>query len=59
MAAIITKEDLLRIREIAAENGTEFTPYQILQILRQIRPELKFVDEPGLVSIIRELRENT
>jgi hypothetical protein len=30
----VTKEDLLRIREIAAEKGSELTPQQVIDLLR-------------------------
>lgn len=50
----ITKEDLLRIREIAAEKGGELTPQQVIDLLKKIRPDIEIVDEPGLVTWLKE-----
>jgi len=47
------KEDLLRIREIAAEKGSEFTPEQIINFMKQIKPDLEIIDEPGLVTWLK------
>jgi len=47
---IMTKEDLLKVRGIAAENGRELTPRQAIDLLKQIKPDFKIVDEPGLVT---------
>lgn len=51
----IAKEDLLRIREIAAEHGTEMTPQEVLDVINNA-VNAKIVDEPGLVSAIRRLK---
>lgn len=50
----VTKEDVLRIREVAAEKGVELTPQQVVDILKKARPDLKIVDEPGLVTWLKE-----
>ncbi len=50
----MTKEDLLRIREVAASNGRELTPKETVDLLKRIRPDLEIVDEPGLVTWIKE-----
>lgn len=50
----VTKEDVLRIREIAAEKGSELTPQQVIDLLKKARPDLEVVDEPGLVAWLRE-----
>jgi len=55
----IMKEDLLRIREIAAENGSELTPEQVLQLLRRAKPDLQLKEEPGLVSWIKKHGNNS
>jgi len=52
----IAKEDLLRIRELAAEKGSEFTPDQIVEILRKAKPDLIITNSPGLVSEIRKIK---
>ncbi len=52
----IALEDLLRIREIAAEKGSEFTPQEVINILCAIRSDIKIVKKPGLVTKLRELR---
>ena len=55
----IMKEDLLRIREIAAENGSELTPEQVLQLLRRAKPDLQVKEEPGLMSWIKKHGNNS
>lgn len=50
----LTKEDLLRVREIAAEKGSELTPQQVIDFLKKARPDLEIVNEPGLVTWLRE-----
>ena len=50
----LTKEDLLRVREIAAENGSEFTPQQVINFFRKSKPNLEIVDEPGLVTWLKK-----
>ena len=55
----IMKEDLLRIREIAAENGSELTPEQVLQLLRRAKPDLQLKEEPGLVSWVKKHGNNS
>lgn len=50
----VTKEDILRIREIAAERGGELTPQQVIDLLKKARPNLEVVDEPGLVTWLKE-----
>ena len=55
----IMKEDLLRIREIAAENGSELTPEQVLQLLRRAKPDLEVKEEPGLMSWIKKHGNNS
>lgn len=47
------KEDLLRIREIAAKKGSELTPQQIIDLLKQVDPNLEIIDEPGLVTWLK------
>jgi len=55
----LMKEDLLRIREIAAEKGTELTPQQIVEILKLVKPDLEIKDEPGLMTWIRQYGNNS
>lgn len=50
----IAKEDLLYTRSLLAIKGIEVTPQELLEILQEIRP-VEVVDEPGLVSSIKEL----
>jgi hypothetical protein len=50
----VTKEDLLRIREIAAEKGSELTPQQVIDLLRKAKPGIEIIDEPGLVTWLKE-----
>jgi hypothetical protein len=50
----MAKEDLLMIRQIAAERGSELTPQQMIDLLKKVRPKLEIVNEPGLVTRARE-----
>ena len=52
------KEDLLRIREIAAEKGSELTPIQVLELLRKAKPNLVIEDEPGLITRLKTYGNN-
>jgi len=51
----MAKEDLQRIRHIVAFKGVEMTPDQIIQLLREVEPDIRIVEEPGLVTLIKEL----
>jgi len=53
----MAKEDLLRVREIMAEQGSESTPDELVDLLKQVQPDLCIEDEPGLVTIVRESRK--
>ena len=55
----MTREDLLRVREIAAEKGSELTPEETILLLKKARPDLEIVDEPGLVTWLREHGDNS
>ena len=55
----LTKEDLLRVREIAAEKGSELTPQQVIDFLKQVRPDLEIVNEPGLVTWLEKHGNNS
>ena len=50
----LTREDLLKVREIAAENGSEFTPQETIDFFKQVEPDIEIVDEPGLVTWLRK-----
>jgi hypothetical protein len=50
----MTKEDLLRIREVAAEKGCEMTPQETINFLKRSRPDLEIIDEPGLVTWLKK-----
>ncbi len=52
----MAKEDLLHIRELIASKGMELTPNQVIKILNEVK-NIKIVDEPGLVSEIKRLRQ--
>jgi hypothetical protein len=54
----IAKEDLLRVRELCASKGTEMTPGQLEEILQQVKPDLTVIEEPGLVSIIKDIKDS-
>lgn len=56
---IVKKEDLLRIRQIAAEHGAEFTPLQLIELLKKIRTDLKIEDGPGLVTWLKHNGNNS
>ena len=53
----LAKEDLLRIREIAAKNGSELTPQQVINFLKQIKPDLEIVNEHGLATWLKHNKE--
>jgi hypothetical protein len=55
----MTKEDLLKIREIASESGVEMTPMQILELIKKARPNIEIKDEPGLVTWLRQHGDNS
>jgi hypothetical protein len=55
----MAKEDLLRVREIAASKGCEMTPQEVIDLLQEVKPDLEIVDEPGLVTFRKDLGENT
>ncbi len=55
----MTKEDLLKIREIASESGVEMTPMQILELIKKARPDIEIKDEPGLVTWLRQHGDNS
>ena len=53
----IAKEDLLRVREIGAEKGTEFTLNDIVEAWNDVMSTpVEIIDEPGLVTELRKLR---
>lgn len=53
----MAREDFLRVRELCAEQGDEMTPDEMLELLNEVQ-EVVLVDEPGIVSYIRELRKD-
>lgn len=55
----IAKEDLLRIREIAASNGVELTVDEVIQLLRKAKPNLEIVNKPGLVTWLKNHGNNS
>lgn len=55
----IAKEDLLRIREIASESGTEMTPQQIFELIKKANPDITVEDGPGLVTRLKLYGNNS
>jgi hypothetical protein len=49
----MAKEDLLHLRSVAASNGCELTPQEAINLLKIVKPDLEIVDEPGLVTRIK------
>ena len=56
---IMMKEDLLRIRQIAAEKGVEFTPDQIIKLLKIVRKDIQIENGPGLVTWLKTYGNNS
>jgi len=53
----IAKEDLLHIIESAANRGEELTLNEVIEILKEVKPDIEITDEPGLVTLIKELKK--
>jgi len=53
----MAKEDLLWIRELLANRGEELTPNEVIEILKEVKPDIEIVDEPGLVTFIEEFKK--
>jgi len=51
------REDLLEVRKRIAEMGRELTPDGLEDILNEVE-NVQVVDEPGLVTKLRELRKD-
>lgn len=53
----IAKEDLLHIIESAANRGEELTLDEVIEILKEVKPDIEIADAPGLVTLIKELKK--
>lgn len=54
----MAREDLLRIRSIAAGHGCELTPDQLIELLKIVRPKLTITDESGLLTLVKKYGDN-
>lgn len=53
----MAREDMLEVRNILATDGVELTPDDLIEILVDAEPDLRIVDEPGLVTEIKKIRK--
>jgi|32_taG_2_1085360.scaffolds.fasta_scaffold152419_2 hypothetical protein len=56
---IMAKEDLQYIRNLIAQKGVEFTPSQVIELLRKAKPELEISNLPGLLTELKKENGNT
>lgn len=54
----MAREDLLKIRNIAASHGCELTPDQLIKLLKIVKPQLTITNESGLVTLVKRYGDN-